>query len=102
MQDEHDNEDEDEDEPPSFLSGVKKKKFHLHTHAPISNLIYHLGEKELVDGDGNLKKLTPRAAARWKALTSHKVKKVIEAKAPALKIRIPGGAITKAVATGHR
>jgi hypothetical protein len=71
---------------------------HLHTHAPIANLVYHLGERELVNGDGKSKNLTPRAAACWKALTSTKAKKVIASKAPALKIRIPGGAIAKAAA----
>ena len=76
---------------------------HLHTHAPIANLVYHLGERELVNGDGNSKNLTPRAAAcsQWKALTSTKAKKVIASKAPALKISIPGGAIAKAAKLGN-
>ncbi|KAJ7590345.1 hypothetical protein C8J56DRAFT_888508 [Mycena floridula] len=85
-----DSEDEaevEEDDDPEFSGRIGQS--HIHTHAPIANVLYHLGASALVIT--NAKKetygLLSYAAEQWCALTSKEVKKVLK-KHPVIKIRI--------------
>ena len=85
--------DEDEEENvPDFTCTLRNNKYHLHTHAPVYHLIYHLGRDALL-GDNFLRKsLSQSAASHWKAVQCTRA--VIKQHLPALKIHIPGGRIS--------
>ena len=88
--------DEDEEENvPDFTCTLRTNKYHPHTHAPADHLIYHLGRNVLL-GDNPLRKsLLQLAASHWKAVQCTRT--VIKQHFPGLKIRIPGGKISKTV-----
>ncbi|KAF9526823.1 hypothetical protein CPB83DRAFT_837122 [Crepidotus variabilis] len=79
--------DESSDDMPDFLCiGSAKMKYHLHTHAPVDNVLYHPGPKALV-GSRNKMSLVPASALYWTAL--NKAKSTVLKGFPALQIRIP-------------
>ncbi|TFK58820.1 hypothetical protein BDN72DRAFT_949631 [Pluteus cervinus] len=83
------------DSTPDFsCTGGGKAKYHLHTHAPVHHVVYHLGANAMT-GPFQKKALTPLAASRWAALNQAMAKSVIEKAMPALTIRIPGSRIAK-------
>ncbi|KAG6899051.1 hypothetical protein C0993_001350 [Termitomyces sp. T159_Od127] len=69
---------------PEFTCAINRKKFHLHTHAPVDNVIFNLGLHALVGDDILQKSLTPLATSRWNILQSAKLKPIL-AKVPVLK-----------------
>lgn len=90
-----DDADTDDDEPddgspltPDFSSTLNHH-YHLHTHAPVDNIIYNLGSRAL-EGEGYTKRsLNTTAASLWNKFTHRKVQRVLSQTAPALKIWIP-------------
>lgn len=85
--------DDDDDDSPQFSCQVSRsKKFHLHTHAPVKHLLYHLGPSALKGDDFHGKDLSAVGASRWKALQAPKVKKILT---PKLVIKVPGGRLPK-------
>ncbi|KDR72964.1 hypothetical protein GALMADRAFT_252328 [Galerina marginata CBS 339.88] len=62
--------------------------YHLHTHAPVDNVVYNLA---LTGSLYSKKSVTQLAASRWKVFTQSKVHSVILKTVPPLKIRVPGG-----------
>ncbi|KAG6895317.1 hypothetical protein C0992_001950 [Termitomyces sp. T32_za158] len=79
---------------PEFTCTINGKKFHLHMDAPVDNVLFNLGLDALVGPDVVHKSLTPLAASRWNALHCAKLKPIL-AKAPVLKIQIPGSRVIK-------
>ncbi|KDR70471.1 hypothetical protein GALMADRAFT_144757 [Galerina marginata CBS 339.88] len=85
--------DEDVNEGlPNFSCTMSKLglTYHLHTHAPVDDVVYNLGAEALT-GSSYKKSLTQLAASRWKVFTQSKVQSVTLKTAPPLKIRVPGG-----------
>ncbi|KAF9235771.1 hypothetical protein BU15DRAFT_77611 [Melanogaster broomeanus] len=62
--------------------------YHLHTHTPISNILYHLGRRAFDGPNPRALRLTVKAAKHWLALTRPVVKEKL------LKLKILGGNIT--------
>ncbi|KAJ3502810.1 hypothetical protein NLJ89_g8719 [Agrocybe chaxingu] len=85
-----DNDDDEVGQPtPDFICTIGNHKFHLHTHAAIGQLIYHLGKGALT-GDKPLRKsLVSWVAGHWHAV--QRARAVIPPAPSPLKIRIPGG-----------
>ena len=79
-----------------FACTVAPHKYHLHTHAPIDNVVYHLGAGALT-GSHSQMKLNSTAAARWNTFLHPKTQAMISKIAPALKIQIPLKKITQLV-----
>ncbi|KIJ18960.1 hypothetical protein PAXINDRAFT_8322 [Paxillus involutus ATCC 200175] len=77
---------EDDDSLPSFTKFYHT--YHLHTHAPISNILYHLGSKAFDGHDRITPRLTASAAKHWLGLTRPAVKEKL------LKLKISGGKAT--------
>ncbi|KIJ07765.1 hypothetical protein PAXINDRAFT_19069 [Paxillus involutus ATCC 200175] len=77
---------EDDDSLPSFTKFYHT--YHLHTHAPISNILYHLGSKTFDGHDRSTPRLTASAAKHWLTLTRPAVKEKL------LKLKISGGKAT--------
>ncbi|KIJ21208.1 hypothetical protein PAXINDRAFT_6980 [Paxillus involutus ATCC 200175] len=77
---------EDDDSLPSFTKFYHT--YHLHTHAPISNILYHLGSKAFDGHDQSTPRLTASAAKHWLTLTRPAVKEKL------LKLKISGGKAT--------
>ena len=85
-------EDEDEDEEGDvmpFSCVVGPQQSHIHTHAPIHNLLYHLGRLALV-GEPHLMSLAPFAIPHWTALIKKETRQALST-LPVIKIRIPAG-----------
>ncbi|KAF9548288.1 hypothetical protein CPC08DRAFT_729533 [Agrocybe pediades] len=86
--DEESDSEHDDKLAPDFSSIGGAHKYHLHTHAPSSTVVYHLGCNALVGDHPSRKSLTPLAASHWNAVQSAKS---ILAKEVPLTIHIPGG-----------
>jgi hypothetical protein len=87
---------DESDDPitPIFSCMPSPGQYHLHTYAPADNILYNLGLNALTsmaEPKGSQMSLTPLAAIRWTSLNRNVVRK----KLPTLKIRIPGGRLTK-------
>ncbi|KAF5327526.1 hypothetical protein D9619_004409 [Psilocybe cf. subviscida] len=94
---EDDADTDDDDCNPDFTCTPlqnSKFKYHLHTHAPVENVVYHLGSRAL-SGTYSKKKLEAMSASRWKTFTKPKTQAVIAKACPLPKIRIPGGKLVK-------
>ena len=91
MQQEEDDGDNDSDldEVIHFTCRLRGAKYNLHTHAPIENLLYHLGPLALKGEPSNME-LMSHAVRHWNALNKKAAQAVLK-KLPALKIRVPGG-----------
>ncbi|KAJ3513177.1 hypothetical protein NLJ89_g3093 [Agrocybe chaxingu] len=87
--DEDDVDDEVGQSTPNFICTIGNHKFHLHTHASVGQLIYHLGKNALTGAHSLHKSLTPLAASHWHAVQWAKT--AIPTAPSPLKIRIPGG-----------
>ncbi|KAJ4480786.1 hypothetical protein C8R41DRAFT_771229 [Lentinula lateritia] len=72
---------------PQFSCHTPGRSFHLHTHAPIANVLYHLGQDAL-SGPLNRMELNERSRKRWTVFRKKETKKVLE-EVPVLKIKIP-------------
>jgi len=67
------------------------QKYHLHTHAPVANVLYHLGMMDaLLHGQ---MKLNERSGKRWQAFQKQDAKKALKA-FPALTIKILARKVT--------
>ena len=77
---------DDDDEVP-FSCFIQKSR--IYTHAPIANLLYHLGGHALI-GKPSLMTLAPFAKPHWAALMKKETRKELK-NVPILKIRVPGG-----------
>ncbi|KAE9403340.1 hypothetical protein BT96DRAFT_419656 [Gymnopus androsaceus JB14] len=69
------------------------QKYHLHTHAPVANVLYHLGMDALSGSHGQMK-LNERSGKRWQAFQKQDAKKALKA-FPALTIKIPARKVTE-------
>jgi hypothetical protein len=78
--------DDSEDLLPTFTKFYHT--YHLHTHAPISNILYHLGSRAFDGPNPHALRLTVKAAKHWLALTRPVVKEKL------LKLKVSGGKIT--------
>ena len=69
-------EDDDSDDIPfSCLTGHGESKSRIYTHAPIANLLYHLGYHALT-GNPSSMTLTPFAQPHWVALMRKEARKL--------------------------
>jgi hypothetical protein len=90
LQDDSDSDDEPEDATIPLFSG-RYRNFELHTHAPIKDLLYHLGPVAFVgDNRANLT-LTAINAGLWLSLTQKAASEALKK----LRIKIPGGKLAK-------
>ncbi|KAE9401717.1 hypothetical protein BT96DRAFT_1091406, partial [Gymnopus androsaceus JB14] len=69
------------------------QKYHLHTHAPVANALYHLGMDALSGSHGQMK-LNERSGKRWQAFQKQDAKKALKA-FPALIIKILARKVTE-------
>ncbi|KAJ3858911.1 hypothetical protein EV359DRAFT_68616, partial [Lentinula novae-zelandiae] len=67
--------------------GSSRKCYHLHTHAPAANVLYHLGMNAL-SGTHEKMELNSQSAKKWTAFQRREMKEVLKS-IPVLKIRIP-------------
>jgi hypothetical protein len=78
--------DDSKDSQPTFTKF--HHTYHLHTHAPISNILYHVGKRALVGSNPRALRLTAEATKHWFSLTRPRVKQKLA------KLRISGGKVT--------
>ncbi|KAJ7573932.1 hypothetical protein C8J56DRAFT_1173218 [Mycena floridula] len=69
-----DSDQEQDDDEPQFSCETGSQKSQIHTHAPIDNLLYHLGPVAFQKTTSSFKSLIPYADLQWKALTSSKTR----------------------------
>jgi len=83
--------DSDDDMSPEensapLFSG-RHRKHDLHTHAPINQLVYHLGPKALVGDNRAHLTLTAAHGATWLKFTQKAAREALKK----MKMRVPGG-----------
>ncbi|KAF9236407.1 hypothetical protein BU15DRAFT_76980 [Melanogaster broomeanus] len=80
-------EDDDyEDSRPTFTKF--HHSYHLHMHAPISNILYHVGKRALIGSNPRALRLTAEATKHWVSLMRPPVKQKLA------KLRISAGKVT--------
>ncbi|KAJ3727641.1 hypothetical protein C8R42DRAFT_620753 [Lentinula raphanica] len=82
-----DTDEEDAPIPHFSCLGSGRKRFHLHTHAPIADVLYHLG-KDALSGPLDKMQLNERCAQKWSLFQKREIRAALKASAP-LKIIIP-------------
>ena len=69
------------------LFSGRHRKHDLHTHAPINQLVYHLGPKALVGDNRAHLTLTAAHGATWLEFTQKAAREALKK----MKMRVPGG-----------
>jgi hypothetical protein len=63
----------------------------LHTHAPISHLVYHFGPGELCGENRMHMMLTPASASIWLSFTQKAAREALKK----MRLKIPGGKMVR-------
>ena len=69
--------DENDDEIPQISCQIMGYKYHLHTHAPVANVLYHLRMDELT-GSHHKMQLNEHSGKWWQAFQKQDAKKALK------------------------